>query len=188
MPLQITLSIADNLPLPRQGRKRRWTVFPPRWIQQEPGMCSGVWWQIQNSWVRKSVRTRYGPWRRSNKYCEWHAGWWWHAMPGWWPERQKIWSKKGTVSISLRIIPLHAKCLLPTVGNCGNPICAKLKSKSEIIFPIWGISTFQTEALPVFKANQPDYGLFPIHGTICGVLHCTPSPRLQICLTIFWDL
>ena len=130
MPLQITLSIADNLPLPRQGRKRRWTVFPPRWIQQEPGMwsgvwcpvsgvlclVSGVWWQIQNSWVRKSVRTRYGPWRRSNKYCEWHAGWWWNAMPGWCPNRQKIWSKQGIVSISLRIVPLHAKCLLPTVG------------------------------------------------------------------------
>merc|ERR1712226_763021 len=25
----------------KQGRKRRWTVFPPRWIQQEPGLKRG---------------------------------------------------------------------------------------------------------------------------------------------------
>ena len=177
MPLQITLSIADNLPLPRQGRKRRWTVFPPRWIQQEPGMwsgvsclVSGVWWQIQNSWVRKSVRTRYGPWRRSNKYCEWHAGWWWNAMPGMVAKQAENLVKTRH---SVDLFKNHSPPRQMSSSHCGNPTCVKLKSKSEIIFPIWGISTFQAEALPVFKTNQPDYGLFPIHETICGVLHCS---------------
>ena len=172
---------------PARARYVVWCLVSGVWCLVSGVWClvSGVWWQIQNSWVRKSVRTRYGPWRRSNKYCEWHAGWWWNAMPGMVAKQaENLVKTRHSVNLFKNRSPPRQM----SSSHCGNPTCAKLKSKSEIIFPIWGISTFQAEALPVFKTNQPDYGLFPIHETICGVLHCTPSPRLQICVTIFWDL
>ena len=53
----------------------------------------------------------------------------------WWPNWQKIWSKQGTVSISLRIIPLHAKCLLPTVGI---PYVQSWKASQKLFFPFGG--------------------------------------------------